>query len=129
MNSTMMQKVLIDNKDLSVEEINTFMKKINQDLLRAPDNKIKDYMSVTSMKMGPLAYLWLATAALASEKIKGEDEVFELMNSIIAHLNKDTEHLWYSKIGDLCNQFTKWCIQNSKEKKGLTLVKKILTLV
>ena len=54
-----------------MEEINAFMRKINQELLRAPDNKIKEFMSVTSMKMGPLAYLWLAIAALASEKIKG----------------------------------------------------------
>ena len=128
MNSTMMQKVLIDNKDLSPDEINSHMKNVWQELLRTP-NKIAELMQVTSMKTGPLAYLWLANAALASEKIKGEDQVFELMNSILKDLKKDTEHLWYSKIGDLCNQFVKWCSQNNKQKKGLTLIKKILTIV
>jgi len=66
------------------------------------------------MKTGPLAYLWLATAGITSKKINNEDEVFDLMKTIISSLDKTSEHLWYSKIGDLCKAFTKWCISNSK---------------
>jgi len=86
-------------------------------------------MSITSMKVGPLAYLWLSQAAITSGKLKSEDEVFDLMNSICKSLTKATEHLWYSKIGDVCNAFVKWCGSNGKSKKGLSIVKKILNKV
>jgi len=104
------------------------MRAVYGNLVRTPD-KIKEFMQVTSMTSGPLAYIWLSCAAIESETIKDEETIFTLMNSILQSLSKTTEHLWYSKIGDLCNAFVKWCNTNGKMKKGLSLVKKILVLV
>lgn len=86
-------------------------------------------MQVTSMKAGPLAYLWLACAAIESNTIKEEVAIFNLFDTVTVSLNKTNEHLWYSKIGDLCNLLVKWCNTNNKTKKGLSVVKKILMIV